>query len=43
MFYLSEETEFFDRDKFERAQAMQWLFFEQYSHKPLLLLLVFGI
>jgi len=34
MFYLSEGTEFFDRDKFERAQAMQCLFFEQYSHKP---------
>jgi glutathione S-transferase len=34
MFYLSEGTEFFDRDKFELAQAMQWLFFEHYSHKP---------
>ncbi|WP_293360475.1 MULTISPECIES: glutathione S-transferase family protein [unclassified Microcoleus] len=34
MFYLSEETEFFPTDKFERAQIMQWLFFEQYSHEP---------
>jgi glutathione S-transferase len=34
MFYLSEETEFFPSDKFERAQVMQWLFFEQYSHEP---------
>ena len=34
MFYLSEETEFFPTDKFERAQVMQWLFFEQYSHEP---------
>ncbi|MEZ2226170.1 glutathione S-transferase family protein [Microcoleus sp.] len=34
MFYLSEETEFFPNDKFERSQVMQWLFFEQYSHEP---------
>lgn len=34
MFYLSEATEFFPTDKFERAQVMQWLFFEQYSHEP---------
>ena len=34
MFYLSEKTEFFASDKFERAQIMQWLFFEQYSHEP---------
>jgi len=34
MFYLSEGTEFFPSDKFERALVMQWLFFEQYSHEP---------
>jgi glutathione S-transferase len=34
MFYLSEGTEFFSSDKFEGAQVMQWLFFEQYSHEP---------
>ncbi|MCU0540741.1 MAG: glutathione S-transferase family protein [Oscillatoriaceae cyanobacterium Prado104] len=34
MFYLSEGTEFFPDDKWERAQVMQWLFFEQYSHEP---------
>ncbi|NJK67338.1 MAG: glutathione S-transferase family protein [Microcoleus sp. CSU_2_2] len=34
MFYLSEGTEFFPSDRFERAQVMQWLFFEQYSHEP---------
>ncbi len=34
MFYLSEKTEFFPSDKFERALVMQWLFFEQYSHEP---------
>ncbi len=34
MFYLSEGTEFFPDDKWERAKVMQWLFFEQYSHEP---------
>jgi glutathione S-transferase len=34
MFYLSEGTDFFSSDKFEGAQVMQWLFFEQYSHEP---------
>ncbi|MEO6863586.1 MAG: glutathione S-transferase family protein [Microcoleus sp.] len=34
MFYLSEKTEFFPSAQFERAQVMQWLFFEQYSHEP---------
>lgn len=34
MFYLSEGTEFFPADKWERSQVMQWLFFEQYSHEP---------
>jgi glutathione S-transferase len=34
MFYLSEETQFFPTDRFKRAQVMQWLFFEQYSHEP---------
>jgi len=29
MFYLSEVSEFFSSDKFEGAQVMQWLFFEQ--------------
>ncbi|MGB3507680.1 MAG: glutathione S-transferase family protein [Microcoleaceae cyanobacterium] len=34
MFYLSQETKFFPTDKWEQAQIMQWLFFEQYSHEP---------
>lgn len=34
LFYLSEGTDFFPQDPFDRAQAMQWLFFEQYSHEP---------
>ncbi|PAX59949.1 glutathione S-transferase family protein [Brunnivagina elsteri] len=32
--YLSEGTEYFPYDRFLRAQVLQWLFFEQYSHEP---------
>jgi glutathione S-transferase len=32
--YLADGTEFLPSDKFERAQVLQWLFFEQYSHEP---------
>ncbi len=34
MIYLSEGTEFLPYDRFSRAQVLQWLFFEQYSHEP---------
>jgi glutathione S-transferase len=32
--YLAEDTHFLPADRFQRAQVMQWLFFEQYSHEP---------
>jgi glutathione S-transferase len=34
LFYLSEGTEFLPDDRYLRAQVLQWLFFEQYSHEP---------
>jgi glutathione S-transferase len=34
MFYLAEGTTFLPTDRFERAQVLQWMFFEQYSHEP---------
>jgi glutathione S-transferase len=34
LFYLAEGTPFFPDDRFERAQVLQWMFFEQYSHEP---------
>src|ERR687885_552881 len=34
LFYLSEGTQFLPNDSWERAQVLQWLFFEQYSHEP---------
>ena len=32
--YFAEGTEYLPDDRFERAQVLQWLFFEQYSHEP---------
>ena len=34
LLYLAEGTRFLPSDRFERALAYQWLFFEQYSHEP---------
>lgn len=34
MFYLAEGSTLLPDDWFVRAQALQWMFFEQYSHEP---------
>jgi glutathione S-transferase len=34
LFYFAEGTEYLPEDAFERAQVLQWMFFEQYSHEP---------
>jgi glutathione S-transferase len=34
LYYLAEGTPFFPADRLQRAQVMQWMFFEQYSHEP---------
>ena len=34
LLYLAEGTELIPEDDWDRAQAWQWLFFEQYSHEP---------
>ncbi len=34
IFYFAEGTPYLPEDRFERAQVLQWLFFEQYSHEP---------
>ena len=33
-YYLAEETRLFPRDRFDRADVLRWMFFEQYSHEP---------
>jgi glutathione S-transferase len=32
--YFAEGTPYMPDDRYERAQVLQWLFFEQYSHEP---------
>jgi len=32
--YLAEGTAYLPADAWQRAQVMQWLFYEQYSHEP---------
>jgi glutathione S-transferase len=34
LFYLAEGTPFLPADRLARAQVLQWMFFEQYSHEP---------
>jgi glutathione S-transferase len=34
LFYFAERTPYLLEDRYERAQVLQWLFFEQYSHEP---------
>jgi glutathione S-transferase len=32
--YFAEGTDYLPTDRYERAQVLQWLFFEQYQHEP---------
>jgi glutathione S-transferase len=34
LFYLAEGTPFLPAERFARAEVLQWMFFEQYSHEP---------
>jgi glutathione S-transferase len=34
LFYLAEGTSYMPNHPFTRAQVLQWMFFEQYSHEP---------
>jgi len=33
-FYLAEGSELIPADRFERADMLRWMFFEQYNHEP---------
>jgi glutathione S-transferase len=41
--YFAEGTPYLPDDRYERAQVLQWLFFEQYSHEPNIALVRFWI
>jgi len=34
LFYIAQDTRFWPQDPWAQAQAMQWMFFEQYTHEP---------
>lgn len=34
LWYLGEGTRYVPEDRYERAQVLQWQFFEQYDHEP---------
>ena len=34
LWYFGDDTEYVPADPYERAQVLQWMFFEQYSHEP---------
>jgi glutathione S-transferase len=39
--YLAEGTRYWPADRLARARALQWMFFEQYSHEPYVAVLKF--
>src|SRR5689334_13852862 len=41
LYYLAQNTELWPREPLEQAQALQWMFFEQYSHEPFVAVLKF--
>jgi glutathione S-transferase len=41
--YFADGTEMLPADRFERAQVLQWLFFEQYDHEPNLAVVRFWV
>ena len=34
LYYLAQGSEYWPSDRFEQAQVLQWMGFEQYSHEP---------
>src|SRR3954469_22952075 len=43
IFYLADGTPYLPEDRYERAQVLQWLFFEQYQHEPTIAVVRFWV
>ena len=43
LWYFGEGTAFVPDDRYERAQVLQWMFFEQYDHEPAIAVLRFWL
>ena len=41
--YFAEGTRFLPEERFARAQVLQWMFFEQYSHEPYIAVVRFWV
>ncbi len=41
--YFAEGTPYLPEERFERAQVLQWMFFEQYSHEPYIAVVRFWV
>jgi glutathione S-transferase len=43
LWYFGEGTRFVPEDPYERAQVLQWMFFEQYDHEPAIAVVRFWV
>ncbi len=43
LWYFGEGTPFVPDDRYERAQVLQWMFFEQYDHEPAIAVVRFWV
>ena len=43
LWYFGEGTAFVPDDRYERAQVLQWMFFEQYDHEPAIAVVRFWV
>ena len=43
LWYFADGTPYLSDDPYERAQTLQWMFFEQYSHEPYLAVVRFWL
>ena len=43
LWYFGEGTRFVPEDRYERAQVLQWMFFEQYDHEPVIAVVRFWV
>jgi glutathione S-transferase len=43
LWYFGDATRYVPEDPYERAQVLQWMFFEQYSHEPYLAVVRFWV
>ena len=43
LWYFADGTQYVSDDRYERAQTLQWMFFEQYSHEPYIAMVRFWL